>query len=99
MTPLRERFIEDLRIRNLSPKTIKAYVAGVVRFAGHFHRSPAELGREQIRSYQLHLLREHADWSLYNQTVCALKFLYRVTLDRPNIVDVVPYGKKPKKLP
>lgn len=99
MTPLRERFIEDLRIRNLSPKTIKAYVAGVVRFARHFHRSPAELGREDIRAYQLHLLREHADWSLYNQTVCALKFLYRVTLDRPDIVDIVPYGKKPKKLP
>jgi len=99
MTPLRQRFIDDLRIRNLSPKTIKAYVAGVVRFARHFQRSPADLGREEIRSYQLHLLRQQADWSLYNQTVCALRFLYRVTLDRPDVVQVVPYGKKPKKLP
>ena len=99
MTPLRQRFIEDLRIRNLSAKTIKAYVAGVVRFARHFDRSPADLGREEIRSYQLHLLRLQADWSLYNQTVCALRFLYRVTLDRPDVVQVVPYGKKPKKLP
>jgi integrase/recombinase XerD len=99
MTPLRQRFIDDLRIRHLSPKTVKAYAAGVVRFARHFGRSPADLGREEIRAYQLHLLHERADWSVYNQTVCALRFLYRVTLDRPGVVEVVPYGKRPTKLP
>lgn len=99
MTPLRQRFIDDLRICHRSPKTIKAYVAGVVRFARHFGRSPSELGREEIRAYQLHLLQERADWSVYNQTVCALRFLYRVTLDRPGVVEVIPYGKRPTKLP
>ena len=44
MSPLRQRFIDDLRIRNLSPKTIEAYVAGVVRFAHHFGRSPSRNG-------------------------------------------------------
>ena len=50
MTPLRQRFIDDLRLRNFSPKTVKAYVAGVLRFARHFGRSPADLGSEEIRS-------------------------------------------------
>jgi integrase/recombinase XerD len=99
MTPLRERFIDDLRRRNFSTKTIKAYVAGVVRFVRHFGRSPAELGAEDVRTFQLRLLHEGATWSLYNQSVCALRFLYRVTLGRPDVVYTIPYGKKPKTLP
>ena len=50
MTPLRQRFIDDLRVRNFSPKTVKAYEAGFLRFARHFGRSPADLGSEEIRS-------------------------------------------------
>jgi integrase/recombinase XerD len=99
MTPLRQRFIDDLQLRNLSPKTVKAYVAGVVRFARHFGRSPAELGTEEIRAFQLHLLHEQATWSLFNQTVCALRFLYAVTLGRPDVVQAILYRKKPKTLP
>src|SRR5262245_2869046 len=99
MTPLRQRFIDDLRRRNFSPKTIQAYVAGVVRFARHCRRSPADLGAEDVRTFQLHLLDQRATWSLYNQTVCALRFLYGVTLGRPDVVYAIPYGKKPKTLP
>ncbi len=99
MTPLRQRFIDDLRLRNFSPKTVKAYVAGVLRFARHFGRSPADLGPEEIRSFQIYLLQQQATWSLYNQTVCALRFLYRVTLGRPDIVQTIPYGKRLKTLP
>lgn len=99
MTPLRQRFIDDLRIRNYSPKTIHAYVAGVVRFASHFNRSPAELNAEHIRAYQIHLLNQHVTWSLFNQTVCALRFLYGTTLGKPGLVPFIPYGKKPKTLP
>lgn len=99
MTPLRQRFIDDLRLRNFSPKTVKAYVAGVLRFARHFERSPANLGSEEIRSFQIHLLQQQASWSLYNQTVCALRFLYGVTLGRPDVVQTIPYGKRPKTLP
>ena len=44
MTSLRQRFIDDLRIRNYSPRTIESYVAGVARFAKHFNRSPDLLG-------------------------------------------------------
>ena len=99
MTPLRQRFIDDLRIRNYSPKTIEAYVAGVVRIAKYFDRSPDLLGPEDIRAFQLHLLQKRVSWSQFNQTVCALRFLYRVTLGRPEQLPYIPYGKRPKTLP
>jgi integrase/recombinase XerD len=100
MNPLRQRFLDDLRLRNYSPRTRKTYLEHVVRFARHFRRSPDLLGPEEIRTYQLHLLNErHASWSLFNQAVCALRFLYRTTLQAPFPVDMIPYGKKPKTLP
>jgi integrase/recombinase XerD len=99
MTPLRQRFVDDLRLRNYAPRTIKSYVAGVVRFARHFGRSPDLLGAEQIRAFQLELLRRRVSWSLFNQTVCALRVFYTVTLGRPDVVTMIPYGKKPRTVP
>jgi len=99
MTPLRQRLIDDLYLRNYSPRTIETYVGCLVRFARHFGRSPDGLGAEEIRLYQLDLLRRGVSWSLYNQVVCALRFFYRVTLDRPDVVAAVPFGKRPKTLP
>ena len=100
MTPLRQRFINDLRLRNLSPRTIECYVAHVAAFARHFGRSPEQLDQEHIREYQLHLRDEkQASWSLFNQAVCALRFLYKVTLPSPWAVEHIPYGKRPKSLP
>ena len=63
MTPLRERFIQDLQLRNRAPDTIEAYVQQVARFARHFHRSPETLGAEDVRQYQLHLLERKVSWS------------------------------------
>jgi site-specific recombinase XerD len=99
MTPLRQRFIDDLRIRNLSPKTIEAYITGVVRFAQHFGRSPDQLGPEEVRSFQLELISRGVSWSLFNQTMCALRFLYGVTLRRPEQLPWIPFGKRPRVLP
>jgi integrase/recombinase XerD len=100
MTPLRQRFINDLRLRNLSPRTIECYVAHVAAFARHFGRSPEQLDQEHIRQYQLHLRDEkQASWSLFNQAVCALRFFYKVTLPSPWAVEHIPYGKRPKSLP
>ena len=99
MTPLRQRLIDDLRIRNYAPRTITTYVSAVVRFASHFRRSPDRLHAEHVRQYQLHLLRQHASWSRFNQAVAALRFLYAVTLRRPDVVTMIPYGKKPKTIP
>jgi site-specific recombinase XerD len=99
MTPLRQRFIDDLRLRNYAPRTIDAYVAGVRRLAQHFGRSPELLGSEDLRAFQLHLLRQHVSWSQFNQIVCALRLLYGTTLGRPEQVPVLRFGKRPKTLP
>ena len=58
MTPLRRRMIEDMRIRNLSPHTQRAYVEQVSRFARHFGRPPELLGQDEIRSWQIYLVEE-----------------------------------------
>jgi integrase/recombinase XerD len=98
MTPLRQRMIDDLRIRNRSPRTIDTYVSHVERFAKFHRRSPDRLGAEDVRTYQLHLLESGTSWSRFNQAVCALKFLYRVTLHVAWPVAQIPYGRKPRKL-
>ena len=84
MTPLRRRMIEDMQVRNLSPHTQRAYLETVARFARHFGRSPAVLGPEEIRAYQVYLTQERklAPSSL-GSAACALRFLYKVTLKRP----------------
>jgi integrase/recombinase XerD len=99
MTPLRQRFIDDMRLRNYSPRTIQTYVHCVACFAKHFGRSPEVLGSEEIRAYQLHLLNEKASWTRFDQVVCALRLLYATTLNRSEQMPRIPYGKKPKTIP
>ena len=100
MTPLRQRMIEDMQVRNLSPHTIKSYVLQVSLFARYFNRSPELLGPEQIRAYQLYMaLERKLAWSSFNQAVCALQFLYLKTLGKDWDIQAIPYAKKPKKLP
>ena len=98
MTPLRQRFTDDMRLRNYAPRTISTYVARVARFAAHFGRSPDRLGVDDIRTFQLHLLDRRVSWSLFNQTTCALRLFYRLTLVRTEWA-AIPYGKKFRTLP
>lgn len=99
MTPLRQRFIDELTRRNYAPRTIETYVAAVARTARHFNHSPELLTRDQLRDFQLHLIARSASWSLFNQVACALRFLYRHVLDRPDFVPFVAFGKRPRTLP
>ena len=100
MTPLRQRMLEDLRVRNYSPRTQSIYIGYVARFAAHFGQSPDQLTPEQIRSYLVYLVEQkHVSWSLFNQTVCALRFLYRVTLGRGDVVPDLPFPRTVKRLP
>jgi integrase/recombinase XerD len=99
MTPLRRRMIEDMRLRNLARRTIDTYVDRVAAFARHFGTSPEHLGPEHIRAYLLHLVEQEASWAVFNQTRCALRFLYRTTLKRPWVDDGVVCVKTPRKLP
>jgi site-specific recombinase XerD len=100
MTPLRQRFVHDLQLRNYAPRTVATSVQRVALCARHFGRSPEGLTGEQLRAYLVQLQQErHASFTALNQTVCALRFLYRVTLQRPDLAPYLPFGKRPKTLP
>lgn len=99
MTALRQRMIDDLKLRNYSPRTIETYVSRVAAFARFHGRAPDQLGPEDVRRFQMHMLKAGTSWSLFNQSVCALKFLYRVTLRVSWSVEQIPYGRKPRPLP
>jgi|SRR5579871_1676370 len=100
MTSLRKRMLEDLRIRNYSPSTVRCYVRSVAEFARYFNKSPEDLGEEEIRTWQLYLLNEkRVKQATYIQAVCALRFLYRSTLHRKIDFDRIPLPRYEKKLP
>jgi len=100
MTPLRQRMYEDMQIRNFSPHTRHQYIIYVAAFARHFGKPPDQLGLEHIRTYQLFLLEEKEVCpATLNLAVSALRFLYRVTLQRDWDIQLIPYAKRPRKLP
>jgi len=100
MTPLRQRMLQDMRVRNLAENTQRSYVQQISAFARHFERSPEQLGPEEIRAYQVYLTDER---KLSPASVCivsgALRFLYHVTLKREWVETEIPLPKKPFKLP
>ena len=100
MTPLRQRMIEDMQIRNLAPSTQEMYVRHVARFARFSGACPSKLGPAEIRTFQLHLIQDRKlSPGVLIQVVAALRFLYGRTLRRPWAVDAIPYPKRRKKLP
>jgi integrase/recombinase XerD len=99
MSPLRRRMIEDMTVRNLSPATQRSYVHAVLRFARFFDCSPERLGLEDVRTFQVHLVAGGISWPALNQTVCALRFLYGVTLKQGELPERIPYARTPRKLP
>jgi site-specific recombinase XerD len=99
VTPLRQRLIDDLRVRNYSPETIKSYVWAVAKLARHFGRSPDQLTPDDLRAFQVHLVDAKASWSQFNQITCGLRFFFGVTLGRPDAVPFIAFGKRPRRLP
>jgi site-specific recombinase XerD len=100
MTPLRQRMIEDMKLRNYAPRTITVYVERVATFAKHFGKSPERLGATEVRAYLLFLVQEkHASWSYYEQALAALRFLYRTTLGKKWVLDGLVSPRKQKTLP
>jgi len=99
MSPLRRRMIDDMTVRNLSPATQRSYVHAVAKFARFFGRSPERLDLEDVRAFQVHLVAGGMSWPALNQTVCALRFLYGVTLRQADLPERIAYAREPQKLP
>src|SRR5664279_143980 len=100
MTHLRQRMLEELQRRNYSPATIRSYLRCVAEFAQHFPRSPDQLGADDIRQFQLFLIKQRRlAWSSYNVFVSALRFFYVKTLKQPFILEDIPFQREPQQLP
>jgi integrase/recombinase XerD len=100
MTALRQRMLEDLTVRNYSPKTIKSYIAAVAAYAKFSQRSPDALGPEDVRRWLVYLTQEkELSPSSVNVAVCALRFFYRITLARQWQPDTLPFAKRRKASP
>jgi len=99
LSPLRRRMIEDMTVRNLSPATQRSYLYAVTKFSRYFGRAPDRLGLEDVRAFQVHLVSTGISWPALNQTVCALRFFYGVTLERGDVPERISYAREPRKLP
>lgn len=100
MTPLRQRMIDDMQLRNLAASTQRQYIAYVAGFARYFGRSPEDLDLEAVRQYQLYLLNERKlSPESVNQYVNSIQFLYLVTLEMPWTSEYFPRVRRPHKLP
>ena len=99
MSPLRRRMIEDMTIRKFAPKTQHDYLQRVKNFAAYLGRSPDTASSEDVRRYQLHLTASGVGVPTINQTVSTLRFFFKVTLGRPDLVERTTFVREPRKLP
>jgi integrase/recombinase XerD len=101
VTPLRRRMLEELQRRNYASETIRSYILSVKQFAEYFGKSPQKMGAEEIRRFQLYLLREKKlDPGTVEMRMSALRFLYKKVLKRRDLAyDDLIFPKTPRKLP
>ncbi len=99
MTPLRQRMIEDMKLRNMSAGTQSAYVRAVKNLSLFFRRSPDKLSFEDVRKYQLHLVSRELQAATIIPIMCALRFFYGTTLGRPDVAEHIPLARKADTLP
>src|SRR5450631_4795802 len=86
ISPLRQRMIEDMRLRKLVDKTQSGYIRAVRHFAGWLGRSPDTASAEDLRRYQLHLVDRGVSPITLNATITGLKFFFEVTLERADLM-------------
>lgn len=97
---LRQRFIQDMRLRNLAPKTQQEYLRWTLKFSQHYGKSPADLQPEDIRNWLVHLVEvEKKSISTYGVAAAALRFLYAQTLHRQWVLPYIALPKREKRLP
>ncbi|WP_215877367.1 site-specific integrase [Acidithiobacillus ferruginosus] len=99
ITPLRQRMIDDMRMRKLGPKTQTAYIRAVRKFAGYLGRSPDTAAAEDLRAFQLFLINHGVSSITLNATITGLKFFFEVTVDRAECISKMQPVPVPRKLP
>src|SRR5947207_3704811 len=91
--------IKDMTIRKFAEKTQHDYMQRIKNFATYLGRSPDTASSEDVRQYQLHLTASGVGVPTVNQTVSTLRFFFKVTLGRPDLVERTAFVREPRKLP
>lgn len=99
LSPLRQRMIEDMTMRKLSPKTQTAYLRGVIDFTRFLGRSPDTALAEDLRRYQLHLVEQGIASGNLNARITALKFFFGTTLEHPELIIKLRHVYEPRRIP
>ena len=82
-SPLRARLVEDMTVRNFVPDTQREYIRAVTKLATFLKRSPDTATAEELRAFQVHLTKSGANPPTINATITALRFFFKVTVDKP----------------
>jgi site-specific recombinase XerD len=98
-TPLRERMIEDMRIRGMGEKTQKGHIRAIKHFAAFLGRSPDTVTPDELRAYQLHLTDTGVSTATFNTRIVSLRFFFGVTCGREEMKRYMQFRRKPRKLP
>lgn len=100
MNPLRQKMVNDMKLRRFAPNTQEVYVSAVAGLAKHYKKSPDLLGKEQVQAYLLHLMDDRQlSWGTCNIVVSALRFFYSQTLGLDSMHLGIPPMKTQTKLP
>src|SRR3954454_3415994 len=99
ISPLRRRMIEDMTMRKFAPQTQQGYIRAVKGFSAFLGASPDTASFEDLRRYQLYLVSTGTGAPTINHTTTALRFLFMVTLRRPDLVAYLPFVREPRRVP
>ena len=99
ISPLRQRMLNNMLVRKFVPETQREYIRAVKKLTAFLGRSPDAATAEDLRAFQLHLTETGANPPTINSTVTALRFFFKVTLDRPEITRHLLFVYEPRKLP
>jgi integrase/recombinase XerD len=99
ISPLRQRMIDDMRMRKLSAKTQTAYIRHVKEFTRFLGRSPDSANAEDLRRYQLQLVEEGIASGNLNARITGLRFFFETTVERPEVVAKLRHVYQPRKIP
>ena len=98
-TPLRQRMIEDMRIRGMGEKYQKAHIRAIKEFATFLGHSPDRATPEELRAYQLHMADTGVSPTTFNARIVALRFFFGMTCGREEMKRYMQFRTEPRKLP
>jgi integrase/recombinase XerD len=96
MGKLHDQMRDELLLKAYSPHSLKAYFNCEHHFVRYYMHSPQGMGEQEVRDFLLHLVRDRKASPTQDMYVNALKFLYTVTLKRPEVVKHISHPKRPQ---